>query len=59
MPAQQRKRTAPKPAATVTPEGPQEPATDLACLDCFPGGRLPDGVFTAGCEHGVYTAQRD
>lgn len=57
MPAAQRKTAAPKPPTVPVRPAPEAPVA-FACTECFPGGRLPDGVFTAGCEHGVWTAPR-
>jgi hypothetical protein len=69
MPAQQRKRAATKPLATGGPVEPGQVVTisdgpdgfirfqsTAACPECFPGGRLPAGARSGGCEHGTWPA---
>lgn len=48
MPPRTRKTT------SASDEAPQSDEAAQACPLCFPGGRLPEGAQTAGCEHGTW-----
>jgi hypothetical protein len=54
MPPAPRKKTTPPPPGA---EHPKTPDGVPACPLCFPGGRLPEGATSGGCEHGTWTAE--